>query len=109
MNYKVLFIYISFLNPYRNPGAEDPGLSHSTGLGPDLGVQGLQPLINGQVCLSETQAAGISAQPPSPLPAAPVSTLGASQNITVSNEHHLHKGTQEGWFPKSNYMEHFFL
>ena len=90
-------------------GAEDPGLSHSTGLGPDLGVQGLQPLINGQVCLSETQAAGISAQPPSPLPAAPVSTLGASQNITVSNEHHLHKGTQEGWFPKSNYMEHFFF
>ena len=47
-------------------GAEDPGLSHSTGLGPDLGVQGLQPLINGQVCLSETQAAGILLSHPHP-------------------------------------------
>lgn len=29
MNYKVLFIYISFLNPYRNSGVEDPGLKEA--------------------------------------------------------------------------------
>ena len=53
MNYKVLFIYISFLNPYRNPGAEDPGLKEAKCLaqGHTCAQGELKLITNPSLCL----------------------------------------------------------
>lgn len=52
----------------------------------------------------------ISAQSPSPLPATPVSTLrGISEHQFLKSITQTGWGTQKGWFPKSNYIKHFFM
>lgn len=87
-----------------------PWAAPSTGPGaaPGLGVQAPQPLVNEQTCPSGLQpACRLCSESPSPLPAAPVSTLSGI------SEHHCGEWAvcrQDGThkrLPVSNYSEHF--
>lgn len=91
---------------HRGPWAPP---STGPGAAPGLGVQAPQPLVNEQTCPSGLQpACRLCSESPSPLPAAPVSTLsGISEHHcgewAVCRQDATHKR-----LPVSNYSEHFY-